>query len=723
MMRLILFFSLSLACHSLFAQVDHWESVILEGDTWSYLVPAAELPADWTSLDFDDSGWATGPSGFGYGDGDDATDLGQITSVYIRKSFDITDLTSIEDAILSIDYDDGFVAYLNGTEIARANMDGSPPSFDQFTTGLREATLYQGGAAESFVISEPFVQGTNILAVQVHNQSSTSSDLSAIPILSVGLNTPDQQYQDTPSWFQPPLEFTSSHLPIVVINTNGASIPDEPKIPADFGIIFTEGQESTSNDPWNEYAGHIGIERRGYSSQSFAKKSYGIELWDANGQDIDSTFLNFPSEEDFVLHGPYSDKTLMNNALIMKLGNALGAYAPRTRFVELVLNNDYKGVYLLMEKIKRDADRLDIAKLNPEENSGDDVTGGYIFKVDRRDEPGWESEYNAYNGSDKIYFAYFYPKGSEITPQQENYLQNYVREFEMAMAGADGRNVLGKHFLNYMDLRSFVDNFLLNELSKNVDAYRLSSYFHKDKTSKGGKIHAGPFWDFNLAFGNGDYCGGDDTSGWEFYQCDHGGSPFWWDVLIQDPTFTDALRCRWEALRATTLHTDSVNAVIDGFVEELGEARNRNFQRWPTLGSYVWPNPWYFVQATSHDQIVVEMKNWIAQRSEWLDSNIPGVAVNCEDYEPPLYGKDVTSLETQLRLQVFPNPASTHLEIRADYPLDNIILTDGIGRAVRQITSHSHSVQVSLEGLPEGMYLLEIGSPAGKMVKKVVIRH
>jgi hypothetical protein len=718
---LIVFF-IGISCH-LQAQIDHWESVILEGEEFKFLVPTAELPTDWKQLNFDEAGWNTGVSGFGYGDGDDATEIPGAISVFLRKKFSITDIGAVERMVLNMDFDDGFVAYINGQEVARSFMSGSL-TFNQLSNGLHEALLYQGLAPESFEIAFDglVADGENILAIQVHNQGQSSSDLSAIPFLTVAINNSSMDYQTTPSWFSEPLDFTTSNLPIVIIQTNGQAIPNEPKIQVQMGIIYN-GAGATNNitDPWNEYEGIVGIETRGYSSQGFPKNNYGIETWDANGNDIDTTFLGFPSEEDFVLHGPYSDKSLMNNVLTMKLGNEMGQYASRTRFVELMINDDYKGLYVFMEKIKRDSNRVDIAKLGPTENSGDDVTGGYIFKVDRRDEPGFESEYNAYNTNERVYFAYSYPDGDDMTPEQEGYIQGYVRNFENAIANSPQNS----DYLNYLDLRSFVDNLILNELSKNVDAYRLSSFYHKDKNSKGGKITAGPFWDFNLAFGNGDYCGGDDITGWEFYQCSDGGIPFWWDKFIQDPVFTNALRCRWEELRQTTLSEDHVNALIDGFVSELGDARERNFQRWPTLGTYVWPNSWFYAQSTTHDQVVGYLKDWMRDRSEWLDNNIPGVSEDCEIYAPPYEGLiTVTGVADQSLeiLQVYPNPASDVLYVRGTSVIMEVSVIDMMGRAIAHEYPIAKAIEVHVKGSPEGMYLVQIKTKDETLVRRVYIK-
>ena len=708
-------------------EIDHWETIIQEGDIWSYLIPSSEPDPTWTSLAFDDSSLGTGNSGFGYGDGDDNTEVSTTISIYIRKQFNIVDITSIEEIMLHMDFDDSFVAYLNGTEVARALISGDPPLYDQSSDGLHEALLYQGLVPDYFVIDKESItallnEGNNVLAIQVHNQSITSSDLSAIPFLSVGINNTSFTYNEPPSWFRTPMEFTSSNLPIVIIDSRGQEIIDEPKVMADMGIIYNgTGSMNLVTDPFNEYEGFVGIEIRGESSQGFPKKSYGIEMWDESGNDIDTSFLNFPSEEDFVLHGPYSDKSLFNNVLAMKLGNDLGQYASRTRLVELVINTDHKGVYVLMERIKRDNERVDIANLRTEDISGDQLTGGYIFRIDKGENDGWLSKYDVYGADYKIYFQYFYPDQEEIQPQQKAYINGYMDDFEDAIASTTFKNSRGRHYLEYIDLRSFVDNFILNELSKNVDAYRLSTYFYKDRESNGGKLRAGPLWDYNLAFGNGDYCGGDDTSGWEFYQCIV-GSPFWWDSMLQDEDFTNGLRCRWEELRQTILKSDNINAYLDSLASNLSDAADRNFERWPTLGIYVWPNSWFYASAQSHGEIIGYMKSWIEERSIWLDSNIPGVAQNCELYEPPYPGL-ITDLDREMRnasLKVYPNPVQNFLRVESTHRIREILITNMLGQIVLEDVFNSKQLRIDVSSITQkGIYLITIKTNQSVYVKKI----
>lgn len=431
--------------------------------------------------------------------------------------------------------------------------------------------------------------------------------------------------------------FTSSDLPIVIIDTNGEDIPDEPKIDAQLGIIDNgPGQRNFLTDLFNEYNGMIGIEKRGSSSQGFPKKQYALETRKPDGSNNNVSIFGMPSENDWVLYAPYSDKSLMRNVLTFKLGNDLGGYASRTRFCEVVLNGEYQGLYVWMEKIKRDNGRVAITKLEPEDISGDALTGGYVIKIDKTTGAsigGWISPFLPHSGGwQETLYQFHHPDVDDLVPQQEAYIEDYITQFETMMDGSDYTHP----FLGYydrLDMDSAIDFLIINEISKNVDGYRLSSFLYKDRDSVDGRLVIGPLWDFNLAFGNADYYNGSGINGWqhEFYQQGDGAlPPFWWDRLWADPVFRNRLSERWLALRQTTLHTDSIFAFMDDTYQEINEARIRNFQKWQILGHYVWPNN--FVGQT-YDEEFDYMKNWIRDRINWVHTRLlqPFVAVEWQD--------------------------------------------------------------------------------------------
>lgn len=172
--------------------VRHWETVINWGDVWKYRLGTSEPPVEWKTLDYNDQSWSAGPSGFGYGDGDDSTILPAVNTFYIRKIFNVSDISEVIKAVLHVDYDDAFVAYLNGVEIARANIGtiNIPPAYNTSANEAIEALIYQGGRPAKFEIeniNSLLQQGNNVLAIQVHNYGTSSSDLTCIPFLTLGL--------------------------------------------------------------------------------------------------------------------------------------------------------------------------------------------------------------------------------------------------------------------------------------------------------------------------------------------------------------------------------------------------------------------------------------------------------------------------------------------------------------------------------------------------------
>ena len=402
-------------------------------------------------------------------------------------------------------------------------------------------------------------------------------------------------------------------------------IVDEPKVPA---ALTIKRLDSTL------YEGIIGIEIRGESSQFFDKKSYGFETWDSQYNDLDVALIGFPEEEDWILYGPFSDKSLIRNKLIYELSNRIGRYTTKTEFVELTINYEYKGLYIFMEKLKRDKNRIDISKLENADIDEELISGGYIIKIDKSDmEDGSYTDYNSFqsqfdvfgneNGDKKINFNYEYPKPGEIHANQKNYIKNYFYEFELSLASNNFKDPVNG-FRKYIDEDSFIDFFILNELSNNVDGYRLSTYLHKERNEK---LVIGPIWDFNLSFGNADYCGGERYDVWCFKfneRClgDYWNVPFWWNRLLEDEKFVDKLKGRWNQLRLNILSDNNILTLIEeqySFLNNETDIINRNFNKWKIFGIYIWPNS--FIGNNYYEEIDF-LKNWIKERTKWLDESI-----------------------------------------------------------------------------------------------------
>lgn len=516
--------------------------------------------------------------------------------------------------------------------------------------------------------------------------------------------------------------FTSSNLPIVKINTVGnQSIPDEPKISAQLQIIDNGyGNINLLSDFPNVYNNQIGIEQRGSSSSGFPQKSYGFETRDQNGTVHDTILMAMPQEHDWILYAPYDDKTCMRNILIYDLSNKLGHYASRTKMCEVFVNSSYQGIYVMMEKIKRDGDRVNISKLLNTDITGDELTGGYIVKIDKftgSTNDSWSSSYGSTTGS-TINYLYHYPSATSIVPQQKTYIQNYINDFETALNGPNsGDPLLG--YRNYTIPETFIDYFILNEFSRNVDGYRLSTYLHKEKDSKGGKLRMGPVWDYNLALWNADYCDGDQTTGWAYQfgnVCggDNWQIPTWWNKFLSDPWFDDELKCRWTALRQTSLSQDSLFYSIDSIAAYIDQAKDRHFNKWPILGVYTWPNPSPIPSDYAGE--ITAMKTWIVDRLQWLDANMPGTC------HLGLSEESISSIQT------YPNPFNSSISISL-FSTEN---SDAIVRIVNtsgaevltarntQLSYGDNTIELATEELSKGIYFIQIQTDKGMVSSKVV---
>jgi CotH kinase protein/Secretion system C-terminal sorting domain len=520
---------------------------------------------------------------------------------------------------------------------------------------------------------------------------------------------------------------SSSNLPIIVINTGGQEIPNDPKITADMGIIYNgTAQRNNITDPLNHYNGKIGIEIRGQSSQSFPMKSYSIELRDNAGASVDKSLFGLPKEADWVLYAPYTDKTLMRNFLAYTMSREMGHWAANCRFVEVMVNGDYKGIYVFMERIKRGSGRVNIPKLNTTDIAGDAVTGGYIFSLDK--EPnGWFSSYatpHATTSNNKRQFSYVYPKPENIVQAQKDYLKSYTDSFENALAGPNFQDA-ANGVRRYADINSFIDYFIVNEISRNVDGYRLSTYMYKDRASKGGKIIAGPVWDYDLAFRNADYCAGSNTSGWAYefnLVCPADGAgliPFWWNRFLQNDTaFQATLRCRWKQLRQNSLSDSRINTLIDSVVALTNEARVRHFQRWQILGKYVWPNPQPI--ASTYDAEIEYLKGWLNNRTKWITDNLPNTG-GCFDYP-------VTAKSSFIAI-LSPNPitASSKFTIQSKNNQSlQLKIYSMQGQVVQQQTitlaAGMNSIPFGSGNWSKGVYLVVLQSAQGeKFSKKVLV--
>jgi hypothetical protein len=530
----------------------------------------------------------------------------------------------------------------------------------------------------------------------------------------------------SPVFVQAQVALTESNLPIVIINTSGAYIPDEPKINANMKVIWKgDGQINKITDQNYNYDGKIGIEIRGSTSASLSdKKPYAIEIRDALGNDVDTSLLGMPKESDWALIAPFSDKTLIRDAVIYSLARSFMDYAPRQRFCELVLNDTYMGVFVLTEKIKRNKNRVNIAKTDPLAVTGSDaITGGYILKIDKTtgDQPVGTSlsfRSNYLNGAtQKTEYLYDYPKPEDITAAQKNYIKGAIAEFEDVMNSSNATNLyLG--YPKYFDVNSLIDFAIMNEIGKNVDGYRLSTFLYKDKNSVNSKFKMGPVWDFNIGLGNADYCNGNNPTGWAYgfnltCNTDYWLIPFWWQKIVTDEAFKKQWRFRWSKLRTKELSDTRIFGMIDSLTTLLATPQTRNFKKWDILTKRVWPNPQVNY---SYAGEITYLKGWLTQRLAWLDGQISTFPVT-------------STQEIVEQAQVTPNPS--HADFKFTYVLPEsgkvkLLIFNQLGQVSTQIETEQLAGNNELKwnaNAARGLYFYEIQlngkrQLAGKLVKE-----
>eukprot|EP01027_Heterolobosea_sp_BB2_P014808 GEZU01021242.1.p1 GENE.GEZU01021242.1~~GEZU01021242.1.p1 ORF type:complete len:364 (+),score=55.47 GEZU01021242.1:301-1392(+) len=321
------------------------------------------------------------------------------------------------------------------------------------------------------------------------------------------------------------LQNFQSNLPIVTVH-----LPGKVQDLSEGTEVILEIQSNDWNEdgePVDKFMGTATMKMRGRSTRWHRQKQYSVRL---NGGA--ASLLGLPAHEDWILKGPYVDRSLVRNALTYELSRSMGHYASRTAFCELLLikgkgkrrrrkerNEDdqgalYQGIYLLVERIHRDENRLNIADLQPDHNHLPELSGGYIIKQEFGE---WRQGIdNAFWTDRGTPFILVHPSIGTVTPQQNEYIRNYVNEVESVLfdssngSGAGGpggddhdHDHEGDLFMDpvrgyrrYLNVSTFIDTFLLQELSKNVDGFRLSTFYYKDRD---GLLSSGPEWDFDVA--------------------------------------------------------------------------------------------------------------------------------------------------------------------------------------------------------------------------------
>lgn len=515
---------------------------------------------------------------------------------------------------------------------------------------------------------------------------------------------------------------SSSNLPLIVIDTNGGTIVDASKIQATMKVIFNgSGKVNKPTDPGNIYNGNIGIEIRGSYSASLPQKPYSVETRNANGTNLNVSLLGMPEENDWILLANYNDKTFMRNVLAFELFRRMGHYAPRTRMVEVIINNEYRGIYILTEKIKQDKNRVNIAKLTTSDVSGDNVSGGYIFKIDYYDQSNsWRSSFHPTDHPEKtVNYVYAYPDATDLLWQQKEYLKTAVHSFESVLYGSNFKDRT-TGYPAWIELNSFLDYFIVNEVARNVDGFKKSVFFFKDKDSNGGKINAGPVWDFDWAWKNIWDCStfqATDGSGWSYRinDCPNiwPSSNGWLVRLLQDENFANALNNRYFELRKSYLSSQYLNSFIDSVQNLASEAQVRHYTKWPILSSSVGA-PEVDSQPSTYDGQITKFKNWIQTRLTWLDGHMLGASTVTATGKP----------ETAPCYRIFPNPANEVVYLESSSEIQNIEVFNSGGICILNKSGiAAFSVKTDVSGFSPGIYIVRLKTKGNQpQTARLVVR-
>ncbi|HPR31290.1 MAG TPA: CotH kinase family protein [Prolixibacteraceae bacterium] len=631
------------------------QNTLFSNEGTAHYLPAFEEPdSNWYAPGYNDAAWLsdTAVIGCGYGPEGYTVIDSRAKSLYVRFSFFVENPGSIEALNFMADYDDGYIAWLNGHEIARVNVDPDSefPTWDatatrshasEFIMGLTSPVL--GVYLDSTLLKTCLADGENTMAVHVLNDTE-GNDLMFIPNL-IDMTGFSFNVWNILARHKRLERIDSVRLPLVCIETDEFGIAYDQSIwtTARMGICDNgEGKFNHTSDAFNGYDGFISIRQRGQSSRDFAKKSYRFELIDSLGSDTAVALLGMPAESDWILFGPYTDKSQIRNKMIYDLVAGMGQYAPRSRFVELVMNGQAEGLYMITEQIKRDKNRVDIARLDESDIAGYNVTGGYIFKFDKTDPNSkWRT-----NRREIVY-------PDDLPLEQKNYLKRLFTEYDSIVNTNDFLDPV-KGFRKYISDTSLVDYLIANEFTKNADAYIYSTYMYKDRDDRDGRIKFGPVWDHDLSFGNTYFQFGNETEGWQFH-INHASMKL--RRLLEDPKLVELLQERWWMFRQNELSNERIFGYMDTLLDQVREAQERNYRIWPIIDQELF-GPGYYVD--SYENEIAYMRNWIAERLAWIDANINGIY-----YELNYLDRDiVANTGGDELLHVFPNPFTDHLTIR-----------------------------------------------------------
>jgi hypothetical protein len=379
-------------------------------------------------------------------------------------------------------------------------------------------------------------------------------------------------------------------LPVFYINTAAPVVSKDNYVSA--------GLRINANGQFDQV--EIGIDMKikghGNSTWEMPKKPYRLKL------DNEAPLLGLQAAKNWVLLANYADKTLLRNALAFDIGHYVSAdFTPHYRFVEVVMNGQYVGNYLLTEDVEVNPGRVDIHEMTEQDQDDTQITGGYLLELNQNLAEG--DKHFATN-----YGLPFTIKSPEaITDKQLTYIKNYIQQTEDAMLSSNFSDP-DKGYAKYINVDSFINWCLVNELMKNIDGQDYSSIFYYKDVN--GKLGMGPVWDFDLAAANYAQSETIYPTGWWIM------NSRWFERLYQDPAFKARVKQRWQALKPSL---PLILSHIDENAAYLHLSQQRNFTTWNILNTLVGPNP---EAAGTYSGEIDYLKTWLEARINWLDINL-----------------------------------------------------------------------------------------------------
>ena len=378
-------------------------------------------------------------------------------------------------------------------------------------------------------------------------------------------------------------------LPVLYLTSSG---------PVNSKEIYVKGTlDIDANVDIEQPVTHIPLQIKGRGNSTwvlFPKKPYRLKF------DAKAPLLGMPSAKNWVLLANYDDKTLIRTKIAFELARRVKSdFAPQSRFVEVVLNGEFLGNYLLTSQVEVHENRVNITPLSA---SSADITGGYLFELDQK----LDADFSFRTSTKSTPMIFKDPDAP--TTAQYNYLKDYVNATEAALFSADWKDP-DKGYAKYIDAESFLRWYFVNETLKNQDSWDFSSMFYYKNA--GGKIGMGPVWDFDLSGGNCDYSISKDFEGW------YSRYGIWMLQLAKDPAWNFKWRAKWADERPKA--TAQIFTDIDYYSNLLKLSQAENFKKWPILDKYVWPNA---VVLGTYDKEVAYYKSFMTQRVAWMDANI-----------------------------------------------------------------------------------------------------